>query len=82
MRDQDNQVPTNPLLTLDDAENYCVCGGKKRKGYWSGYRGDDDEEQGGEVDLATVLKGNGGTFNEIEVRRAMRTLGRDDRMRL
>lgn len=83
LRDQENQTPVNPLLTTTDAENYCVCGGKKRKGYWSGYRGDDDDEQGGEVDLATVLKGDGsGTFNEIEVRRAVRTLGRDDRMRL
>ncbi|TCD63314.1 hypothetical protein EIP91_005695 [Steccherinum ochraceum] len=62
----------------------CVCGGRKRKGYWSGYRGgDDDEEHGGDIDLATALRGDGsGGFNEIEVRRVVRTLSRDDRMRL
>ena len=76
---------TNTLLTLGaSADDLCVCGGKKRKDYWSGYRGfeDDGQEQGGEVDLATVLKGQDGTFNEIEVRRVVRTLSRDDRMRL
>ena len=83
LREQGSQQPVNPLLTTADAEEFCVCGGKKRKGYWSGYRGDDDEDVGGEVDLATVLKGDGsGTFNEIEVRKAVRTLSRDDRMRL
>jgi pyrimidine and pyridine-specific 5'-nucleotidase len=84
LRDKENQASTNPLLTVGDADSFCVCGGKKRKGYWSGYRDDDDgDEFGGEVDLATALKGSGnGTFNEIEVRRAVRTLTRDDRMRL
>ena len=77
---------SNGLLALGASpDDLCVCGGKKRKGYWSGFRGLDDEDdaQGGEVDLATALKGKGdGTFNEIEVRRAVRTLTRDDRMRL
>lgn len=84
LRDKENQATVNPLLIASDAEHLCVCGGKKRKGYWSGYRDDDDgEEYGGEVDLATALKGSGnGTFNEIEVRRAVRTVNRDDRMRL
>ncbi|OCH85966.1 hypothetical protein OBBRIDRAFT_738919 [Obba rivulosa] len=64
-------------------DTYCTCGGKKSKGYWSGYRGSEDDGIGGEVDLATVLKGDGGgSFNEIEVRRAVRALSRDDRMRL
>ena len=84
LRDKESEAPTNPLLTTGDTEDFCVCGGKRRKGYWSGYRDDNDgEEFGGEVDLATALKGNGnGSFNEIEVRRAVRTLSRDDRMRL
>lgn len=69
--------------SIDDAD-MCVCGGKKRKDYWSGFRGaGDDDEHGGEIDLATALRGDGsGGFNEIEVRRVVRTLSRDDRMRL
>src|ERR1700683_1593779 len=27
-----------------EGDRYCVCGGKKRKGYWSGYRDDDDDD--------------------------------------
>ena len=83
LRDKENAGETNPLLTTVESDDLCVCGGKKRKGYWSGYREDQgDDEHGGDVDLATALKGQGGTFNEIEVRRAVRTLSRDDRMRL
>ncbi|KAI0683273.1 hypothetical protein BC835DRAFT_1396028 [Cytidiella melzeri] len=83
LRESAQGSSANPLLTTGDADSFCVCGGKKRKGYWSGYRGDgDDNEPRGEVDLATVLKGVNGTFNETEVRRAIRTLSRDDRMRL
>jgi hypothetical protein len=26
-------------------EGMCVCGGKKKRGYWSGYRDDSDEEE-------------------------------------
>lgn len=61
-------------------EGYCVCGGRRRRGYWSGYR---DEDGGGdeEEDLMAVLSGKGG-FSETEVRRAMRGLTRDERMRL
>lgn len=67
---------------FDANPGLCVCGGRK-KGYWSGYRGGDDDGVGGEVDLATVLRGDGGgTFNETEVRRAVRGLSRDERMRL
>lgn len=67
------------LLNGDD---FCVCGGRKRgSGYWSGYReGNPDDGPG---DLLSALKGNGsGGFNEIEVRKAIRGLSRDDRMRL
>lgn len=64
-----------------DEEGACVCGGKKHKGYWSGYRDDDREEGAG--DLLGALKGDGsGGFNEAEVRKAIRGLVRDDRMRL
>ncbi|KAI0087154.1 hypothetical protein BDY19DRAFT_893676 [Irpex rosettiformis] len=81
LRDGNQGKPSEPLLTIEDADNYCVCGGKKRKGYWSGYRGDDDDPEG-EVDLATALKGQNGIFNETEVRKAIRGLSRDERMRL
>ncbi|CAL1710972.1 unnamed protein product [Somion occarium] len=43
-------------LPVQDSSEYCVCGGKKKRGYWR--------------------------FNETEVRRAVRALSRDDRMRL
>ncbi|GJE92401.1 F-box and WD40 domain-containing protein [Phanerochaete sordida] len=83
LRDQEKAPDANPLLSIVESDQLCVCGGKKRKDYWSGYRGGDDvDEFGGDVDLATALKGNAGTFNEMEVRRAVRTLSRDDRMRL
>ena len=67
---------------LDTADGLCVCGGKKRRGYWSGYRDDFDDEDG-DVDLAKALRGDGkGSFNETEVRKALRGLGREGRMRL
>jgi pyrimidine and pyridine-specific 5'-nucleotidase len=69
-------------MAMDD-DRYCVCGGKKRKGYWSGYRDDDDDDGDDDVDLMRALKGDGkGGFSESEVRRAMRSLDRDERMRL
>lgn len=86
--------PTNSnagLLTssLGDEDGYCTCGGKKRKGgYWSGYRGDEGEGGGesegeGDVDLLKALRGSRtGEFSEVEVRRAIRGLSRDERMRL
>ena len=65
-----------------DALGLCICGGKKRKGYWSGYRDDEDYDLEG-VDLVKALKGDGqGTFRELEVRKALRGLGREERMRL
>ncbi|EDR09874.1 uncharacterized protein LACBIDRAFT_318148 [Laccaria bicolor S238N-H82] len=71
--------PSHQLL-----DTVCVCGGKKKRGYWSGYRDDFDEEDGdGDVDLARALRGDGkGSFNETEVRKALRGLGREGRMRL
>ncbi|KAI6040715.1 hypothetical protein EDC04DRAFT_3110694 [Pisolithus marmoratus] len=64
-----------------DSGEICVCGGRKVKGYWSGYDGDivDDEGTG----LAGALNGDGkGTFSEKEVKKAIRRLGREARMRL
>lgn len=75
--------PTDSNALLGSDVEFCVCGGKKRKGYWSGYRGADSDDEDGDVDLATALRGDGGGgFNETEVRRAVRMLSRDDRMRL
>ncbi|KZT70659.1 hypothetical protein DAEQUDRAFT_756263 [Daedalea quercina L-15889] len=77
-REQGGETVTDP-----DADGFCVCGGRRRKEYWSGYRGNEDDGVAGEVDLATALRGDGsGGFNEMEVRRAIRGLSRDDRMRL
>ncbi|KAH9896800.1 hypothetical protein C8Q73DRAFT_757283 [Cubamyces lactineus] len=83
LRERERQQENGGAFLDPDSDGYCVCGGKKPKGYWSGYRGSEDDGIGGEVDLATVLKGDGsGGFNEIEVRRVVRGLSRDDRMRL
>ena len=68
--------------TLLNEDNFCVCGGRKRGlGYWSGYReGNADDDAS---DLLSALKGDGsGGFNEIEIRKAIRGLTREDRMRL
>jgi pyrimidine and pyridine-specific 5'-nucleotidase len=77
---QYDQGGIGAVRAMDD-DKYCVCGGRKRKGYWSGYRDSDDDDE--DVDLMRALKGDGkGGFNESEVRRAMRGLNRDERMRL
>ncbi|TFK44441.1 hypothetical protein BDQ12DRAFT_593867 [Crucibulum laeve] len=66
-----------------DADGFCVCGGKKRKGYWNGYRDDGDNDDEETMDLAKTLRGDGkGKFNEKEIRKALRGLGREERMRL
>ena len=40
-----------------DEDKYCVCGGKKRRGYWAGYREDDEDEEGGrEQALKTLIE--------------------------
>lgn len=77
---QQEDSGTTSLLTAED--DVCVCGGRKGADYWSGYRGGGDNHDGG-PDLAKVLKrGLNGEFNEAEVRKAVRCLGRDERMRL
>lgn len=80
---RENQITnTGNMNNNMPGEDACVCGGKRRKGYWSGWAGDGDEEDG-DIDLLRALKGDGaGGFNEAEVRKAMRGLARDERMRL
>ena len=82
LREKDQPANTAALGLSADESLFCVCGGKKSTGYWSGYR--DDEGQGeGVADLASALKGDGqGGFNENEMKKAIRGLSRDDRMRL
>ncbi|KAG6824842.1 hypothetical protein H0H92_005643, partial [Tricholoma furcatifolium] len=68
--------------TIDDR---CVCGGKRRRGYWGGYREDSEDDENDDMDgddLVRALKGRGGDFNERDVRRALRGLSRESRMRL
>jgi len=67
---------------LMNGDNFCVCDGRKRgSGYWSGYRGGSADD--GPGDLLSALRGDGsGGFNETEVRKAIRGLSREDRMRL
>ncbi|KAH0828736.1 hypothetical protein J3R83DRAFT_3157 [Lanmaoa asiatica] len=68
-----SQVPVN-------ATDICVCGGRKAKGYWSGYAEHLIED---EVGLASALRGDGrGGFDEKEVKRAVRGLKREARMKL
>ncbi|KAF9002532.1 hypothetical protein BDQ17DRAFT_1357030 [Cyathus striatus] len=77
------EASSHVLALLGEDIGLCVCGGRKRKGYWSGYRDDLESDEDGEVDLAKALKGDGkGGFNEIEVRKALRGLTTEDRMRL
>ena len=68
--------------TLLNGDDFCVCGGRKRgSGYWSGYREWNADD--GPGDLLGALKGDGcGGFNETEIRKAIRGLSREDRMRL
>lgn len=60
----------------------CVCGGRKAKGYWSAYAeslGEDEEEVG----LGSALRGDGkGGFDEKEVKRVIKRLNREARMKL
>ncbi|KAF9012264.1 WD40 repeat-like protein [Hymenopellis radicata] len=60
------------------------CG--RKKGYWSGFRGfDEDDDDGEEVDdLVAVLKGPSGKydFDERAVRKIVRRMGREARGRL
>ncbi|KAH9072932.1 hypothetical protein EDB83DRAFT_2219927 [Lactarius deliciosus] len=68
---------------ITESDDLCVCGGRKKGGYWSGYRGEDEEGDSEGADLMKALKRDAnGEFNESEVRKAIRGLSRDERMRL
>ncbi|KAG6860348.1 hypothetical protein C0995_012417 [Termitomyces sp. Mi166 len=79
-------------MGMDTDDDRCVCGGKRKKGYWAGYRDDDeisDEDENVDVGadvfgkrLVKALKGRGNDFSERDVRRALRGLSREARMRL
>ncbi|KAF8682105.1 hypothetical protein AX14_004391, partial [Amanita brunnescens Koide BX004] len=80
-----NGLGYGSLLDFPANEGRCVCGGRRRRGYWAGYRDDEEEEDddGDGVSLVRALKGDGkGGFSEKEVRKALRGLSREDRMRL
>jgi pyrimidine and pyridine-specific 5'-nucleotidase len=66
-----------------DGDDFCVCGGRRGTDYWSGYResGETHDREGPDLTKA-LKKGADGEFNEAEVRKAIRGLGRDERMRL
>ena len=68
---------------LTDTDDLCVCGGRKGADYWSGYRegGDNHDREGPDLMKALKREANG-EFNEAEVRKAIRGLSRDERMRL
>ncbi|VDB88449.1 unnamed protein product [Peniophora sp. CBMAI 1063] len=73
--------PSSNTQQIGSGDEWCTCGGKKRGGYWGGYAGDGEE--GGEgTDLLTALRGRDGEFDEYAVRRAVRGLSREERMRL
>lgn len=85
LRNSNGNVNPNsaPLLSTDGLCRKCG----KKKGYWSGFRGfdDDDEEDGQEDgDLASILKGVTGRydFDERAVRKIVRRMGKDNRKRL
>ena len=60
----------------------CVCGGRKAKGYWSAYAEHLNEDEDG-FGLTSALRGDGrGAFDEKEVKRAVRGLKREARMKL
>ncbi|KAH7922531.1 hypothetical protein BV22DRAFT_1037365 [Leucogyrophana mollusca] len=85
LRSQSQSQPGGDAANMQVTGDMCVCGGRRRKGYWAGLRhGEYDEDSEGEgVDLGRALRGDGkGGFNEVEVRRAVRGLEREARMRL
>ncbi|KAG6883361.1 hypothetical protein C0993_006584 [Termitomyces sp. T159_Od127] len=90
LRENSSALPhAHNKLTNGIDDDRCVCGGKRRKGYWAGYRDDEEfsEDENEDVDafgkrLVKALKGKGNDFSEKEVRRALRGLSRENRMRL
>jgi pyrimidine and pyridine-specific 5'-nucleotidase len=68
---------------VTDSDDLCVCGGQKSAGYWSGYRGGGNDYDGEGPDLMKALKRDASSeFSEAGVRKAIRGLSREERMRL
>jgi pyrimidine and pyridine-specific 5'-nucleotidase len=84
LRERERQREESGTVSLvTDSDDLCVCGGKNSAGYWSGYRGGGNDYDGEGPDLMKALKRDAnGEFSEIEVRKAIRGLSRDERMRL
>jgi pyrimidine and pyridine-specific 5'-nucleotidase len=84
LRERERQREDSGTVSLlTDGDDLCVCGSRKGPDYWSGYRGGGDNRDGEGPDLVKALKmGANGEFNEAEVRKAIRGLSRDERMRL
>ncbi|KAI0001180.1 hypothetical protein BJV77DRAFT_1063694 [Russula vinacea] len=84
LRERERQREDSGTVSfLTDNDDLCVCGGRKGADYWSGYRGGGDSTDREEPDLARALKREAnGEFNEADVRKAIRGLSRDERMRL
>lgn len=84
LRERERQREESGTVSLiAESDDLCICGARKKGGYWSGYRGDEDDGDGEGPDLMKALKKDAnGEFNESEVRRAIRALNRDERMRL
>jgi pyrimidine and pyridine-specific 5'-nucleotidase len=70
-----DQTGSDPDL-VDTSNFFCICGGQKQQGFWSGYRGDEHGQVDG--DLAHVLN----SFDEKDIRKVLRKLDQQDRMRL
>jgi len=83
LRDQATGPAGCPQLP-GDPEAFCFCEARKRKGFWSGYRDDEDDQSGdGRADIVKALCGDGqGGFSEKEIRHVLRRFSQEDRMRL
>ncbi|KAH7909473.1 hypothetical protein BJ138DRAFT_1010752 [Hygrophoropsis aurantiaca] len=70
---------------LDLDGDRCVCGGKRRRGYWGGVHPDEfpgDADDHSKMDPGDLVKALKGKFDEKAVRRAVRGLEKEARMRL
>lgn len=76
LRDQTGAHPDTIDTSMDTSNFFCICGGQKQQGFWSGYREDDQDPFDG--DLAKTL----GSFDEKDIRKVLRKLDQQDRMRL
>ncbi|XP_006456105.1 hypothetical protein AGABI2DRAFT_188160 [Agaricus bisporus var. bisporus H97] len=76
LRDQTGAHPDTIDTSMDTSSFFCICGGQKQQGFWSGYREDYQDPFDG--DLAKTL----GSFDEKNIRKALRNLDQQDRMRL